>query len=400
MPTLAPRLERIQASPIMGMVQLTAQLKQAGKPVLDLGIGEPDFDTPDHIKEAGIEAIRDGQTGYTPVNGTLKLREAIVRKFSRENNLDYRADAISVGCGGKQVIFNAIMATVGPGDEVVIPSPYWTSYPDMVLLAEGVPVIVPTQEQHGFRLAPEQLEAAISSKTKWVILNSPSNPTGAAYSPDELDALAAVLRRHPQLWILSDEIYEHLVYDGLPFRSFAHIAPDLFERTLTMNGVSKAYAMTGWRLGFAGGPLPLIKAMSMVQGHSTTHTASISQAAAMAALDGSQDSVRERRDIFEARRNLVVAALRAIPGLTCAIPQGAFYVYPGIAGLIGKRTPSGQVIDSDEAFARYLLEEHYVSTVHGAAFGLSPYIRLSYAAASEVLTAACERIRQACEALK
>jgi aspartate aminotransferase len=400
MSVIAERLSRIKPSPTIAVTQKARELKAAGRDVIGLGAGEPDFDTPDNIKEAAIAAIRAGQTKYTAVDGTPELKEAIAGKFSRENGLDYEPAQITVGTGGKQVLYNALMATLDPGDEVIIPAPYWVSYPDMVLLAEGSPVFVSCGQNHGFKLQPETLEDAITDKTKWLILNSPSNPTGAAYSAAELKALTDVLLRHPQVWVLTDDMYEHLVYDGFQFATPAAVEPELYERTLTVNGVSKAYAMTGWRIGYGGGPAALIKAMSKVQSQSTSNPSSVSQAAAVEALSGPQDYIAERSDVFKQRRDIVVEMLNDCPGLHCHNPEGAFYVYPSCAGVIGKRTPAGEEIRSDEDFVTYLLEQVGVATVQGEAFGLSPHFRISYATSTEALVEACGRIKAACEALE
>ena len=396
---IAKRLARIKPSPTMAITAKAAELKAQGRDVIGLGAGEPDFDTPENIKEAGIRAIRDGATKYTKVDGMPELKAAIARKFKRDNGLDYTPEQITVGSGGKHVLYNALMATLNVGDEVVIPAPYWVSYPDMVLLAEGTPVIVPAAETDGFKLLPEALEAAITPATKWFIFNSPSNPTGAAYSRDEIAALAGVLARHPQVHILSDDIYEHLVYDGFQFSTMAEVAPELYDRTLTMNGVSKGYAMTGWRIGFAGGDAALIKAMAKMQSQSTSNPASISQIAAIEALDGPQGSIAERNEIFRERRDLVVAMLNQASGITCHRPEGAFSVYPSCAGLIGKKTPDGKVIEGSEDFAGYLLAGEGVAVVHGTAFGLDPFFRISYATSTEALTEACQRIQRAAAAL-
>ena len=395
----SPSLARIKPSPTIAVTSLARERRRQGRDIIGLGAGEPDFDTPDHIKEAAIAAIRRGETKYTAVDGTPELKAAIAEKFRRENGLEFAPEEISVGAGGKQVIYNALLATVGPGDEVVIPAPYWVSYPDMVLLAGGEPRIVPCPAECGFKLTPEALEAAITPRTRWLILNSPSNPTGAAYSAEELAALAEVLRRHPHVWVLSDDIYEHLVYDGFRFATLLQVAPDLRGRTLTVNGVSKAYAMTGWRIGYGAGPRELIRAMATLQSQSTTNPCSISQAAAVAALTGPQDFLAEWRERFRERRDLVVTMLGRAPGLSCPRPQGAFYVYPGCAGVIGRRTPSGREIRTSEDFVKYLLEEHGVAVVHGAAFGLDPHFRISYATAIDQLEEACRRIIRACEVL-
>ena len=397
---IAKRLERIKPSPTMAITAKAGQLRAQGRDVISLGAGEPDFDTPQNVKRAGIDAIREGKTKYTPVDGTPELKAAIARKFRRDNELDYDITQINVGSGGKHVLYNALMATLNFGDEVMIPAPYWVSYPDMVLLAEGTPVIVPTDEANGFKLQPEELEAAITPKTKWFIFNSPSNPTGAAYSWAEIASLAEVLQRHSHVHILSDDIYEHLVYDGFEFATMAQVAPELYSRTLTMNGVSKGYAMTGWRIGFAGGDVALIKAMAKIQSQSTSNPSSISQIAAIEALDGPQVSIGERNETFCDRRDLVVSMLNQTEGITCHRPVGAFYVYPSCAGLIGKKTPDGTIIENSEDFAAYLLGGQGVAVVHGAAFGLDPFFRISYATATEVLTEACERIQRAAASLR
>ena len=399
MSVIAERLSRIKPSPTIAVSQKARELKAAGRDVISLGVGEPDFDTPDNVKAAGIAAIQRGDTKYTAVDGTTELKEAIAAKFKRENGLDYGTDQITVGTGGKQVIFNALMATLDPGDEVIIPAPYWVSYPDMAILAEGTPVIVPCGQNNLFKMQAEDLEAAITPKTKWLILNSPSNPTGAAYTRAEMKALTDVLKRHGHVWVLTDDIYEHLVYDGFEFVTPAQVEPALYGRTLTMNGVSKAYCMTGWRIGFAGGPKELIKAMAKVQSQSTTNPSSISQAAAVEALNGRQDFIAEHNKVFKERRDLVAERMDTCPGLQCHKPEGAFYVYPSCAGAIGKQTPDGKTIETDEDFVTYLLETEGVSAVHGEAFGLSPYFRISYATATEVLEEACDRIQRACEAL-
>jgi aspartate aminotransferase len=395
----AERLARIKPSPTIAVTNLARELKAQGRDVIGLGAGEPDFDTPDHIKEAAIAAIRAGDTKYTAVDGTPALKEAICRKFRRENGLAYEPAQITVGTGGKQVLYNALTATLDPGDEVVIPAPFWVSYPDMVLLAGGEPVVVTCPEQTGFKLRAEDLDAAITPRTRWVILNSPNNPTGAAYTRTELAELCAVVEHHPHVAVLTDDMYEHLVYDDFTFTTPAQVAPALYERTLTVNGVSKAYAMTGWRIGYAGGPAELIKAMAKVQSQSTSNPTSISQAAAVAALDGPTDFLAERNAVFKQRRDLVAGRLDAVPGLRCRRPEGAFYVYPSCAGVIGKRTPDGQVIATSEDFARCLLENEGVAVVHGSAFGLDPCFRISYATATEVLEEACARIERFCTAL-
>ncbi|RCK36099.1 aspartate aminotransferase [Thalassospira xiamenensis] len=397
---IADRLSRIKPSPTIAVTTKAAELKAAGVDVIGLGAGEPDFDTPDNIKDAAKAALDAGKTKYTPVAGTLELRKAIVAKFKRENDLEYTIDEITVGCGGKQTLFNALFATLNPGDEVIIPAPYWVSYPDMTLMAEGVPVVVECQEENDFKITAAELEAAITPKTKWVVLNSPSNPTGAAYSRAELRAIADVLLKHENVWVMSDDMYEHLVYDGFEFTTIAQIEPKLKSRTLTCNGVSKSYAMTGWRLGYAAGPVELIKAINKVQSQSSTHTSSISQAASVEALNGPQDFLKERAEVFKERRDLVVKAMNECEGLTCKKPEGAFYVYPSCAGTIGKKTPDGKVIETDTDFVTYLLEAEGVAAVQGSAFGLAPYFRISYATSTEALTEACARIKRACAALK
>jgi len=397
---IADRLSAIKPSPTIAVTQKAAELKAAGRDVIGLGAGEPDFDTPEHIKAAAAAAMAAGKTKYTPPAGTLDLRKAIAAKFKRENGLDYTPDQITVGVGGKGVIFNAFMATINPGDEVIIPAPYWVSYPDIALMFGGVPVFVPCAEAHGFKLQAADLEKAITPKTKWLVLNSPSNPTGAAYSRAELKALTDVLLRHPHVWIMSDDMYEHLIYDGFEFTTPVQVEPALKDRTLTMNGVSKAYAMTGWRVGYAAGPLPLIKAINMIQSQSVSHTASISQAAAVEALNGPQDFIPKNAEIFKARRDLVVGLLNQCPGITCRTPEGAFYVYPSCAGVIGKTAPSGKVIGNDGDFVSELLEAEGVAVVQGAAFGLEPHFRISYATSTEALTKACERIKRFCESLR
>jgi len=392
-------LARVKPSATLAVTAKARELKRAGRDVIGLGAGEPDFDTPDNIKQAAIAAIQRGDTKYTDVDGTPELKAAIVAKFVRENGLTYETSQIHVAPGGKAVLYNALVATLSPGDEVIVPAPYWVSYPDMVLLAGGEPVEVVGQAADGFKLKPEVLEAAITPRTKWLILNSPSNPTGAAYTRAELESLAEVLRRHPQVWVMTDDMYEHLVYGGFDYTTIAQVAPDLYERTLTVNGVSKAYAMTGWRIGYAGGPKPLIDLMRKVAGQTTSNPSSISQAAAVEALNGPQDFMAVRRAAFEKRRDLVVAMLNEAEGITCATPEGAFYVYPSAEGLMGKKTETGIVIDSDEVFARELLEAEGVAVVHGAAFGLSPFFRISYATSEDVLEEACRRIQRVCVGL-
>jgi aspartate aminotransferase len=393
-------LARVKPSPTLAVTQKARDLKAKGVDVISLGAGEPDFDTPDHIKEAAIAAIRRGETKYTAVDGIPELKKAIAAKFKRENGLDYKTSEISVGTGGKAVIFNAMMATLNHGDEVVIPAPYWVSYPDMALIAGGEPVFVPTTEKDGFRMTPEALDRAITKKTRWLILNSPSNPTGAAYTKAHLRAIADVLLRRPHVMVLTDDMYEHIVYDGFEFSTIAAIEPRLYDRTLTVNGASKAFAMTGWRIGYAGGPEKLIKAMEKVMSQSTSNPCSISQWATVAGLNGDLAFLAERNRAFHERRDLVVAMLNQAKGLTCATPEGAFYVYPSCAGTIGKRAPSGRVISNDEDFASELLEATGVAVVFGSAFGLSPFFRISYAAAKSQLEDACRRIQKFCAELR
>ena len=392
-------LARVKPSATLAVTAKARELKRAGRDVIGLGAGEPDFDTPDNIKQAAIAAIQRGETKYTDVDGTPELKAAVRAKFARENGLDYGTDQIHVAPGGKAVIYNALVATLSPGDEVIVPAPYWVSYPDMVLLAGGEPVEVVGQAADGFKLKPEVLEGAITPRTKWLILNSPSNPTGAAYTRAELEGLAGVLRRHPHVWVMTDDMYEHLVYGGFEYATIAQAAPDLYDRTLTVNGVSKAYAMTGWRIGYAGGPKALIDLMRKVAGQTTSNPSSISQAAAVEALNGPQDFMAARRAAFEKRRDLVVSMLNQASGITCAKPEGAFYVYPSAEGVIGKQTASGVVIADDETFARELLEAEGVAVVHGAAFGLSPFFRISYATSEDVLEEACRRIQRFCAGL-
>ena len=393
-------LGRINPSPTLAITSRVLELKRAGVDVIGLGAGEPDFDTPDFVKEAAIQAIRDGKTKYTNVDGTIELKEAIAAKFARDNGLTYETSQITVNVGGKHTLFNAIVATVDAGDEVIVPAPYWVSYPDVVQFAGGTPVFVEAGPDQGYKLRPEQLEAAITPKTKWLILNSPSNPTGAAYSVAELKALGEVLERHPHVWIFADDMYEHIVYDGFEFATIAQVCPSLYERTLTVNGCSKAYAMTGWRIGYAGGAAWLIKAMAKLQSQSTSNPCSIAQAAAAAALYGPQDFLKGRAAAFQGRRDLVVSMLNQINGMTCPRPEGAFYVYPEFSGLIGKTTPTGKTIATDEDFVGYLLDDAKVAAVQGAAFGLSPAMRISYATSDDLLRQACERIQTACAALR
>ena len=399
MSILSSSLARIKPSPTIAVTNLARELQAQGRDVIGLGAGEPDFDTPEHVKEAAIAAIRGGQTKYTAVDGTPALKQAIVAKFKRENGLEYRTDEITVGTGGKQVLYNALMATLDPGDEVVVPAPYWVSYPDMVLLAGGTPVFVSCPEQTGFKLRPEDLDEAISPRTKWVILNSPNNPTGAAYNEAELRQLTEVLLRHPHVWVMTDDMYEHLVYDGFRFTTPVQLAPALKDRTLTVNGVSKAYAMTGWRIGYAGGPKELIRGMGIIQSQSTSNPSSISQAAAVAALNGDLSFLPERNAVYKERRDLVVDLLNQAPGIRCHRPEGAFYVYPSCAGAIGRRTPKGAHLTTSADFAARLLEDEGVAVVHGTAFGLDPYFRISYATSTELLEEACRRIIRFCEGL-
>jgi aspartate aminotransferase len=391
---LADILTRVKPSATIAITQMARELKAKGKDVISLSVGEPDFDTPQNVKDAGIAAIQRGETKYTPVSGIQPLREAIAAKFKRENGLDYKASQTIVGTGGKQVLFNAFMATLNPGDEVIIPAPYWVSYPEMVALCGGTPVFAMTTLEDNFKLTPEALEAAITPKTKWFMFNSPSNPSGAAYTHAELKALTDVLMRHPHVWVLTDDMYEHLVYGDFTYYTPAQVEPGLYERTLTMNGVSKAYAMTGWRIGYAAGPEKLMKAMDMVQGQQTSGACSIAQWAAVEALNGPQDFIPFARKAFEERRDLVVSMLNQANGITCAKPEGAFYVYPSCAGLIGKTAPSGKVIASDEDFVMELLGTEGVATVHGSSFGLGPNFRVSYATSNANLEEAAKRIQR------
>jgi len=399
MPFLSDTLDRVKPSPTIAVSNLAAELKAQGKDVIGLGAGEPDFDTPDNIKKAAMAAMDAGKTKYTAVDGIPELKAAICAKFKRDNGLDYTPAQVSVGTGGKQILYNALMATLNPGDEVVIPAPYWVSYPDMVLLAGGEPVIAEAQAQTAYKLTPEQLEAAITPKTKWFIFNSPSNPTGAGYTAEELKGLTDVLMRHPHVWVMTDDMYEHLVYDDFEFATPAQVEPGLYDRTLTCNGVSKAYAMTGWRIGYAAGPEDLIKAMRKIQSQSTSNPCSISQWAAVEALNGTQDYIETNNETFKRRRDLVVEMLNAADGITCPVPEGAFYVYPSINGCIGKTSAGGVKIDNDETFAKALLEEKGVAVVFGGAFGLSPCFRVSYATSDENLTEACTRIQAFCAEL-
>ncbi len=400
MKLLSATLERVKPSPTIAVTNKAAELKAAGRDIIGLGAGEPDFDTPQHIKDAAVEAIAQGKTKYTAVDGIAELKQAICAKFKRDNGLDYVPAQVSVSSGGKQVLYNALMATLNAGDEVVIPAPYWVSYPDMVLLAGGTPVVAEASLQTGFKLTADQLEAAITPKTKWFIFNSPSNPTGAGYSRDELKALTDVLMRHPHVWVMSDDMYEHLAYDDFEFCTPAQVEPRLYDRTLTVNGVSKAYAMTGWRIGYAAGPEALIAAMRKVQSQSTSNPCSISQWAAVAALNGPHDFIADNNAAFVRRRNLVVEMLNDAEGISCPMPEGAFYVYPSIAGLIGKTSPAGVKLVDDETFATALLEETGVAVVFGAAFGLSPNFRVSYATSDAALKEACGRIQGFCAGVR
>jgi aspartate aminotransferase len=393
---IAHALARVKPSPTMAITAKAREMKAAGFDVIGLGAGEPDFDTPDNVKQAAVEAIKRGETKYTAVDGIPELKRAIASKFQRENGLTYKPSEITVGSGGKQVLYNTLIATLNPADEVIVPSPYWVSYPDIVLLAGANPVIVETSEEDGFKLMPKALAAAITSKTRWFIFNSPSNPTGAAYTRDEIKALTDVLLKHPQVWVLSDDIYEHLVYDGFEFTTPAQVEPKLKDRTLTMNGVSKAYSMTGWRIGYGGGPEPLIKAISTLQSQSTSNPCSISQWASVEALEGPQDFLKDWVKSFQERRDLVVSMLNQAKGIHCPKPEGAFYVYPSCKGVIGKTTRDGKEIGNDEDFATALLQEEGVAVVHGAAFGLSPFFRISYATGIEALEEACRRIQRFC----
>jgi len=397
---IADALNRVQPSQTIAAATKARELKAAGHDVISLGAGEPDFDTPDNIKEAAIQAIRDGKTKYTNVEGIPELKEAICRKFLRENGLTYKPGQAFVAPGGKKIIFNAMMATLNPGDEVVIPTPYWVSYPDIVQLVGGTPVFAAATLADKFKLRPDALEAAITPRTKWFIFNHPSNPTGAAYTRDELKALTDVLMRHPHVWVLTDDMYEHLVYDDYQFVTPAQVEPGLIDRTLTMNGVSKAYAMTGWRIGYACGPEALIKAMTKLQSQTTSNACTISQWASVEALNGPQDFLKERAAVFKGRRDLVVSMLNQAKGLECPAPEGAFYVYPSCAGAIGKETPKAKRIGNDEDFVVALLEEEGVAVVHGAAFGLSPFFRISYATSTEALEDSCRRIQRFCANLR
>ena len=396
---LSDTLAQVKPSPTIAVTTKAQELKAAGRDVIGLGAGEPDFDTPQNIKDAAKRAIDQGKTKYTAVDGIPELKKAICAKFLRENGLTYAPNQITVGTGGKQILYNALMATCNPGDEVIIPAPYWVSYPDMVLLAGGTPVTVAAGIETQFKLTPAQLEAAITPKTKWFIFNSPSNPTGAGYTRAELRALCDVLMRHPQVWIMTDDMYEHLVFDDFEFTTPAQVEPGLYDRTLTCNGVSKSYAMTGWRIGYAAGPVHLIKAMGTIQSQSTSNPCSVSQYAALEGLTGPQEFLTHNKALFQRRRDLVVGMLNQAKGITCPTPEGAFYVYPDISGCIGKTSAAGTKIVDDEAFATALLEETGVAVVFGAAFGLSPNFRVSYATSDDALREACSRIQQFCEQL-
>jgi len=397
---LSRNLDGVSEPATLAMMQRARELAARGREVISLSAGEPDFDTPDNIRLAAIRAITEGRTKYTPISGLTELREAVARKFKRENGLDYDWRQTIISTGGKQVLYNAMAATLNPGDEVLIPAPFWVSYPTIVQLCGGVPVTVPTGPETGYKLTPEALERAITPRSKWIIFNSPSNPSGAAYSREEIKALTDVLLRHPQVWVLSDDMYEHIVYGDMEFTTVAQVEPRLYERTLTMNGVSKAYAMTGWRIGYAAGPQKLIKAMDLLQGQQTSGASAISQWAALQALEGPQDFIPVRRQAFQERRDLVVRLLNSAPGLQCPTPEGAFYAFPMIDGVIGKTAPSGRRIETDEDFTLELLDATGVAVAHGSAFGLGPAFRLSYAESNEVLTRACELIVQFCSDLR
>ena len=397
---LSDALARVRPSPTMAVTRKASELKRAGKNIIGLGAGEPDFDTPDHVKEAAIEAIKDNKTKYTTVDGIPELKDAICAKFKRDNGLDYSPSQISVSTGGKYILFAALMATLNPGDEVIIPAPYWVSYPDMVRLAGATPVIVPTRPEDGYRMSAKALEGAITDKTRWFIFNSPSNPTGAAYDPAAVKALTDVLLNHPQIMVMSDDIYEHIIYDGFEVTTPAQIEPALYNRTLTVNGASKAYAMTGWRIGYAGGPEPLIKAMAKIISQTTSNPCSISQWAVVAALNGNHDFLVERNVAFKRRRDMVVSMLNKIDGIECPVPEGAFYVYPSCAGIIGRTSAGGRLINNDEDFATALLEEAGVAVVFGTAFGSGPAFRISYATSDDLLEDACQRIHKFCDAKK
>ena len=397
---IANRLSAIKPSQTIAISAKARALAAEGKDIISLSAGEPDFDTPDHVVEAAIAAMRAGETRYTDPDGTPELKAAVARKFKRDNNLDYAPSQVSIATGGKQILYNALMASLDEGDEVVIPAPYWVSYPDMVLLAGGTPVIVPCSQENRFILQPADLEAAITPKTKWIIFNSPSNPTGAGYTHDDLKRITDVLMRHPHVWVMTDDMYEHLVYDDFKFCTPAEVEPGLYDRTLTVNGMSKAFCMTGWRIGYAAGPESLIKGMRTIQSQSTSNPNSIAQAASIAALDGQMEFLAANNEVFKARRDLVVSMLNQAPGINCHTPEGAFYVYPSVAGCMGKSTPSGKVIENDEDFVSELLGAEGVAAVHGAAFGLEPHFRISYATATELLEDACARIQRFCASLR
>ena len=397
---IANRLSAIKPSQTIAISAKARALAAEGKDIIGLSAGEPDFDTPDHVIEAAIAAMRAGETRYTDPDGTPELKAAVARKFKRDNNLDYAPSQVSIATGGKQILYNALMASLDEGDEVVIPAPYWVSYPDMVLLAGGTPVIVPCSQENRFILQPADLEAAITPKTKWIIFNSPSNPTGAGYTHDDLKRITDVLMRHPHVWVMTDDMYEHLVYDDFKFCTPAEVEPGLYDRTLTVNGMSKAFCMTGWRIGYAAGPESLIKGMRTIQSQSTSNPNSIAQAASIAALDGPMEFLAANNEVFTARRDLVVSMLNQAPGINCHTPEGAFYVYPSVASCIGKSTPSGKVIENDEDFVSELLGAEGVAAVHGAAFGLEPHFRISYATATELLEDACARIQRFCASLR
>jgi aspartate aminotransferase len=396
---LAERLSRVKPSPTIAVSTKAMELKAAGHDVIGLGAGEPDFPTPQHIKDAGKAAIDNDDTKYTAVGGTPALKDAIALKFKRDNGLDYARNQIVAATGGKQILYNAFMATLDPGDEVIIPAPYWVSYPDMAILAEGKPVFIDCPQEQGFKLQPGDLEKAITAKTKWVVLNSPSNPTGAGYTRADMKKITDVLMKHPHVWVMTDDMYEHLVYDDFEFCTPAEVEPGLYDRTLTVNGVSKAYCMTGWRIGFAGGPADLIKAMTDIQSQSTSNPCSVSQAASVAALTGDHGFIAENNKVFKERRDLVVSMLNQAAGISCPTPDGAFYVYPSVKGCLGKKTPDGKVINSDSDFVTALLESEGVAAVQGEAFGLSPHFRISYATSTKVLEEACTRIQRFCGSL-
>ena len=396
---IAERMSLIKPSPTMAVTKMAAEMKAAGKDIIGLGAGEPDFDTPDHIKDAAIEAVKNGETKYTAVDGTPALKKAIKKKFFKDNNIEYNLDEIIVSVGGKQVLYNALMSSINPGDEVIIPSPFWVSYPDMVSLAGGVPIIVEGKEKNNFKIQIDDIRDKISKKTKWIIINSPSNPTGSSYSQEELRDIGNLLLEYENIFVMSDDIYEKIIYDGFKFFSLAEVVPELKDRILTVNGVSKAYAMTGWRIGYAGGPKHLITAMSKLQSQSTSNPCSISQAAALAALEGPEEFLLERNDRFKTRRDMVVKMLNECDGLSCIKPSGAFYVYPSCSGIIGKSSKQGKLIENSIDFSSYLLESVGVAVVPGSAFGADPFFRISYATSDSILEEACNRIKKACEQL-